>query len=157
MNKAVGGDVFFPALLRERDAFDPDLVTVAYGTNDWRHREPADVRDRASAFFRRLAELYSSARILAVTPLWRGEPASVSAFGKDVRAMDRMIRDACADLPNVAVLSGYNLVPHLPEFFSDGRLHPNDLGFGVLAQNLLREIGRTAPTSASGRDGRRRP
>ena len=35
---------------------------------------------------------------------------------------------------------GYNLVPHRPEFFSDGRLHPNDLGFGVFAQNLQREL-----------------
>ena len=47
--------MFFPALLRERDAFDPDFVTVAYGTNDWRHKEPADVRARATAFLRRLA------------------------------------------------------------------------------------------------------
>ena len=141
MNKAVGGDVFFPAILRERDAFDPDFVTVAYGTNDWRHKEPADVRDRATAFFRRLAELYPAARILAVTPLWRGEPASVSAFGEDVRCMDRLIRDACAGLPSVAVVSGYNLVPHRPEFFADGRLHPNDLGFGVLALNLQANSG----------------
>ncbi len=145
VNKAIGGDVFFPAILRERDAFDPDFVTVAYGTNDWRHKEPADVRDRAAAFFRRLAELYPSARILAVTPLWRGEPASVSAFGEDVRALDRLIRDACAGLPNVTVVSGYNLVPHLADFFSDGRLHPNDLGFGVLAQNLQRELAAVWP------------
>ena len=54
--------------------------------------------------------------------------------------MERLIRDACAGLPNVTVVSGYNLVPHLPEFFSDGRLHPNDLGFGVLSQSLHREL-----------------
>ena len=141
VNKAVGGDVFFPAILRERDAFDPDFVTVAYGTNDWRHKDPSDARDRAAAFFRRLAELYPAARILAVTPLWRGEPASVSAFGEDVRCMDRLIRDACAGLPSVTVVSGYNLVPHRPEFFADGRLHPNDLGFGILALNLQANSG----------------
>ena len=140
VNKAIGGDVFFPALLRERDGFDPDFVTVAYGTNDWRHKEPADVRDRAAAFFRRLAELYPAARILALAPLWRGEPASESAFGEDVRCMERLIREACAGLPNVTVVPGYNLIPHLAEFFSDGRLHPNDLGFGVLAQNLQRGL-----------------
>ena len=145
MNKAIGGDVFFPSILRERDAFDPDFVTVAYGTNDWRHKEPADVRDRAAAFFRRLAELYPAARILALAPLWRGEPASESAFGEDVRCMERLIRDACAGLPNVTVVPGYNLVPHLADFFSDGRLHPNDLGFGVLAQNLQRELAAVWP------------
>ena len=150
VNKAVGGDFFFPALLRERDAFEPDFITVAYGTNDWRRKAPDDVQARASAFLRRLSELYPSARILVITPLWRAEPASLSAFGEDVRAVDRLVRGVCASLPNVAVVSGYNLVPHLPEFFSDGRLHPNDLGFGVLAQNLQREVAAVL-TQLSGR------
>lgn len=42
----------------------------------------------------------------------------------------------------VRILSGYNLVPHLPEFFSDGRLHPNDLGFGIFSQNLQSPVFR---------------
>ena len=62
-------------------------------------------------------------------------------IGKALDALPQeLIRDACAGLPGVRVLSGYNLVPHLPEFFSDGRLHPNDLGFGVLTQSLQREL-----------------
>ena len=34
-----------------------------------------------------------------------------------------------------SVLDGMTLVPHLPEFFSDKFLHPNDLGFGIYAEN----------------------
>lgn len=140
VNKGIGGDRFFPELLRERDAFDPDLVTVAYGSNDWRHKAPDDARADATAFLRRLSELYPSARVFAVTPIWRDDPASLSAFGEDVSCMDKLIRDACAGLPNVSVIAGQPLVPHLPEFYSDRRLHPNDLGFGIYAQNLQRAI-----------------
>lgn len=36
-NKAIGGEVFFPELVGEKEDFEPDYVTVAYGTNDWSH------------------------------------------------------------------------------------------------------------------------
>ena len=139
-NKAIGGDRFFPALLNEPDTFQPDIVLVAYGTNDWSHCQPDDVHARAKAFYERLAALYPAARILAVTPLWRDDPPSHSPFGEDVRCIDRLISEICAAILNAAVITGYNLVPHLPEFFSDRRLHPNDIGFALYAQNLLREI-----------------
>ena len=140
VNKAIGGDRFFPTLLDEPDTPSPDFILVAYGTNDWSHCQPDDVRARAAAFYGRLAALHPSARILAVTPLWRGDPPSHSSFGEDVRCIDRLIRDICKDIPSAVVIPGYNLVPHLPEFFSDRRLHPNDIGFAIYAQNLLKEI-----------------
>ncbi|MBR3087094.1 MAG: SGNH/GDSL hydrolase family protein [Kiritimatiellae bacterium] len=140
VNKAIGGDRFFPALLDKPDAPSPDFILVAYGTNDWRHCRPDDVHARAAAFYGRLAALHPSARIMAVTPLWRGDPPSASAFGEDVRCIDRLIREVCADIPNATVISGFNLVPHLPEFFSDRCLHPNDTGFSLYAQNLLGKV-----------------
>ena len=142
LNKAIGGDRFFPALLNEPDTFQPDIILVAYGTNDWRHGPAEDVRARAKAFYERLAALYPAARILVVTPLWRANPPSESVFGEDVRCIDRIIREACAEVPNATIIPGYNLVPHLPAFFSDLRLHPNDIGFALYAQNLLGALQR---------------
>ena len=39
------------------------------------------------------------------------------------------------------VCVGWELVPHLPEYFLDN-LHPNQLGTEVYARNLVREIER---------------
>ncbi len=138
VNKAIGGDRFFPGLLDEPDASEPDFVTVAYATNAWRHRGEDEIRGHAKAFYAKLAALYPSARIFALTPLWRKEVASHSPLGRDVRCVDAFIRDACAGLANVTPVPGDALVPHLPEFFSDGYLHPNDMGFCLYAQNLQR-------------------
>ena len=34
-NKAIGGEIFRPELALARDDFEPEYITVAYGTNDW--------------------------------------------------------------------------------------------------------------------------
>ena len=36
-------------------------------------------------------------------------------------------------------IDGYSLVPHMNEYYTDG-LHPNDLGFALYGQNLVRQI-----------------
>ena len=37
-NKAIGGEVFTPGLSLLKEDYTPDYITVAYGTNDWKHR-----------------------------------------------------------------------------------------------------------------------
>ena len=40
------------------------------------------------------------------------------------------------------VISGLELVPPRAELFADTYLHPNDLGFGVYAENLIKKLDR---------------
>lgn len=143
LNKGIGGEVFFPAMLSEPDAVAPDFVTVAYGTNDWSGREYEDTKARCRAFYARLSELYPNARIFAITPIWReGGMRTNTKYGAPVTEVDTMIREVCADLSNVTVINGWTFVPAKPEFYADLRLHPNDLGFGQYAQNLYAAIAR---------------
>ncbi len=141
LNKGVCGGVFFPQMLVEPVSFVPDLVTVAYGTNDWRGSTPESTLQRATDFLRRVSALYPSSPVYAISPLWRADsPDASKSFGKGIDFMEELIREACAGLPNVTVISGTSLVPHLPDFYSDQRLHPNDIGFCVYANALANRI-----------------
>ena len=140
LNKGIGGERFFPALLEEPDAISPDYVTVAYGTNDWNCCTPEVFAENCKAFYTRLSALYPNARIFAITPIWRADHAQKKPYGADCVVIDGVIREICRDLPNVTVIRGWNFVPHKSEFFSDLSLHPNDFGFGSYAANLYAEI-----------------
>lgn len=142
VNKGIGGDVFFPALLDGADACNaPDYVTVAYGTNDWGHRDPAETETAIRDFFQKLSARYPAAKIFAIGPIWRGDgEKTTTPFHAPVRVMESKIRERVADLPNVTVIPGEYLVPHSPDFFIPDCLHPNDFGFCLYAANLYEEI-----------------
>lgn len=143
INKGIGGEKFFPALLDEKDPVDPDYITVAYGTNDWNSKmiSRETFTENCRAFYARLSELYPNAKIFAVAPIWRGDGnRSNSGFGAPVTEVYPLMQELCKDLPNVTVVNAYNFVPHRKEFFADLRLHPNDFGFGPYADALYKEI-----------------
>ena len=54
--------------------------------------------------------------------------------------LERMIRLATEELPNVKVISGTDFVPHDISYFADLRLHPNDKGFAHYAENLYQAV-----------------
>ncbi len=139
-NKGIGGEVFFPALLNTPDAFDPDYITVAYGTNDWSGRTREYFVENCAAFYRKLSALYPRAKIFAITPICRLDANRKTKFEAPISEVGDLIRSFCADLPNVTVINGWCFTPALKEFYSDAYLHPNDLGFGLYAQNLYRAI-----------------
>ena len=138
-NKAIGGDVFFPELVALPDDVDPDIITVAYGTNDWNSMGEEDFKNNCRAFFKTLSVNYPKAKIFAITPIWRADHAEYRAFGRfENVAVD--IKEATCDLKNVTVIEGYDLVPHDRSWFSDKYLHPNSQGFDHYFNNLYAEI-----------------
>ena len=42
-NKAIAGDIFFPELLIPEEPITPDIVTAAYGTNNWNIQDKESV------------------------------------------------------------------------------------------------------------------
>ena len=143
VNKGIGGEKFFPALLDEKDPFDPDYITVAYGTNDWNSKilTGEAFKENCREFYTRLSALYPNAKIFAIAPIWRLDGNRLnSSLGAPVTEVYPMIAEICKDLPNVTVINAYNFVPHRKEFFADLRLHPNDFGFGLYADALYKEI-----------------
>ncbi len=140
VNQAIGGEKFVPGILDPDFAksFVPDIITVAYGTNDWSGFELELFHTRCEAFLKGLAELYPTSKIFILTPLWRGDHGKITKVGTFESAVEFITETAKKYGHNV--IYGYNLTPHFPGFYSDLRLHPNDLGYGEYVRNLVPEI-----------------
>lgn len=137
-NKAIGGEVFFPELATENNG-NPDYVFVAYGTNDFSLREFSDFKDRCERFFSNLANNYRNSKIFAITPIWRADYDGPRKFGK-FEDVFNTITEICSKYDNITVISGWDLVKHDINCYSDLRLHPNDEGFKHYAKNLAEKL-----------------
>lgn len=139
-NKAIGGEIFQPTLATLADeGFDPDYITVAYGTNDWVHSTREVLMRDCHDFYHNLAAAYPRAKIFAITPIWRGNEKDEQSAGP-FRSVADIIRDAVADLPCVTVMDAYEFVPQDPACFSPDLLHPVDLGFSHYGRNLVKAL-----------------
>lgn len=139
INKAIGGEVFVPELAKEKLDFTPDYITVAYGTNDWCTTDGREFYQNVKSFFGLLSEHYPSAKIFAISPIWRAGCNEYKPFG-DFSSVERVIRETTASLKNVTVISGFDLVGHNTKLFADLCLHPRDEGFNEYFKNLSRKI-----------------
>lgn len=140
-SKALGGAQFDARLPLASDAVRADLVLVAYGTNDWCHGEPEPLRKNAGAFIDAVARRYPEPPVFVLAPIWRKDWAVQRPCG-DLRAVDRILTEAAAAYADVTVLPCWDFVPHEAAYFGDLRLHPNDAGFALYAENLLVQIRR---------------
>ena len=141
INKGIGGEVFYPSLATLKDGFDPDYITVAYGTNDWYFCKSAEIFDKnCKDFYENLSASYPNSRIFAVTPIWRGDWNNTENHFAPFNHIHETIRRVAASLPNVTLIEGIDLVPHDKTCFSPDVLHPNDDGFKHYANNLYAEI-----------------
>lgn len=138
-NKAIGGDIFFPDLAALRDDFEPDYITVAFGTNDWNLLGEDEFKENCKAFFENLSRNYPNSRIFAITPIWRADCEEARNFGPFEKvAVD--IGEAVKPLSNVVLIDGFDLIPHDRKYYSDKYLHPNSEGFEYYFKNLYATI-----------------
>lgn len=135
------GSAYFHETTFDTPDFAPDTVIVALGTNDFDHfKSREEMVYHANAYLKMTAEAYGkSAKLFYISPIWRGDLA------KRERAVGTF--DECRrTLADIAVshgfihIDGLTLVPHNEEFFTDRFIHPNNVGFGIYAENLIKEI-----------------
>lgn len=138
-NQGNAGYVFDGATIDPNQNFTPDLITVAFGTNDW-SKLPSNEEyvTRAQGFFDRLTEVYPGVPTFGILPLWRPDcwrPKKVGSFDHARQQLADIM-----DAHGCIIVDGAAAVPHVPEFFDDYRLHPNDLGFSFYAQAMIAAI-----------------
>ena len=134
------GGAFYHETTFDTLPFAPDIVTVAYGTNDFgKYKTYEDMRAHVAAYLDLIAGAYRGKKIFVFSPIWRDKRE-----GKAMGTFD----GACAIVAEEAEkrgmihIEGLYLVPPLPDFFEDGYLHPNDLGFMIYAANLYAEMSK---------------
>ena len=133
INQGIGGYVYDKNSLMKMEGYTPDKIIVALGTNQFGCETMKDVEE----YYETLIGLYGDTiPILCITPLWRGDVPdglpTLTRFCQKVKAI-------AGQYPGIMIVDGFNLVPHLPEYFLDN-LHPNALGAEVYGRNLVEAI-----------------
>jgi len=132
--RAIGGECFNPKV-PGGDSENISLIYSAYGTNDWSHLSREKLSRNARGYFEALKANYPGIPVFVLLPIWRKNIDEIKPSGTFAEA-ETLIREAASCHPHVHIQPGRDLLPHLPEFFSDGSLHPNDTGFLLLGREL---------------------
>jgi len=139
LNKAIGGEVFRPELAALKDEGSVDLISVAYGTNDWNGSTPDHWERNARDFYTQLRKNYPDQKILVLAPVWRGDWQAVKPGG-DFRRVASVLQEIAASLDNTLFVDCFDFIPHDPKYFNPDVLHPNSDGFRFYGERLLEAL-----------------
>ena len=133
INKAIGGEIFCPELAGLPDDVTPDLITVAYGTNDWSRF--GRLTEDTAAFFRTLRSTYPASPIILLAPVWRADWQDPDR--DDFRRVAQTLEQIAGEVGNAHFIDCFGFIPADTDLFSDLYLHPNDEGFRHYAEGLI--------------------
>jgi len=150
LNQGMTAHVLEPALVPTGLTPAPDLVTVAYGTNEWAEGWTASkVRQVLAAFLERLGELVPcGVPVVVISPIWRTDAEDERPGGR-LASFAGEIEAAAADLGAFPV-AGLRLVPHVDSYFDDGA-HPTEEGHVLFARNLICHLSSVLRSISHGR------
>lgn len=133
----VGGG-FFSECTFDKPDFDPDIVIIAYGTNDFgRYKSVDEFCPRVNGYLELVKNAYGDKKVFCILPIWRSDIQVYPKYSSFASCCD-VIREAALKR-GIKVVDGMRLVPHFNEFFSD-HVHPNALGFCMYANALIGEL-----------------
>ncbi len=143
INQGCGGYYFESKTLADelRD-INPDLITVAYGTNDFSQLDNREeFKKRCQLYLKRLRELFNDKDVLVILPIPR-----VDEKGR-MRDMvfPYTLKDAMEIIKETALAEGMYYLesayyPAHGDFYAPDGLHPNDLGFGFYGRAVVEKI-----------------
>lgn len=140
INQGIGGEVFRPEMLEEAPVWRPDMIVVAYGTNDWRHTAREVLAENSNAFIEKLLRVWPGTPIVMLSPIWRADGDTPTEGGFRFREVHEIFELICAAHPGVRLIDGLSLMPHVCEMMQDAYLHPNEIGFMHYGERLSRAI-----------------
>ncbi len=135
LNQGIGGYIYDKNTMVPMEGYKPDKIIIAMGTNQFGAETMEDVEE----YYKSLKKVYGDTPVLCVSPIWRGDcPDSYEVF----EGFCDNVKKVAGQYPNVTVVDGFTLVPHLEEYYLD-KLHPNCLGMELYGRNLVEAIKKT--------------
>lgn len=141
MNQGVGGHVFDVDGLCAPPHPAPELITVAYGINDWNQgRDIAPARP----WLARIREWYPKTPVFVFEPIWAGREGmdinpGPNAEGRTLAECRSGLGAIVHERAGIVRVRPDQLLPSVEAFLSDG-VHPNDTGHMIYGMNAARLI-----------------
>lgn len=137
--QGIGGSYYHSTVFDEEIEFDPDVVIVAYGTNDWKHYQTIEEgKAHCSQFLDQLVKRFGNKKLFGILPIWRGDKKNMPAMGSFELCTSYVKEEI--EKHDMILIDGEILVPHFKEFFLKDSLHPNTGGFEICALNLIIQL-----------------
>lgn len=133
INQGIGGYIYDSKSLMKMPGYTPDFIVVSMGTNQYGDENMNAVEE----YYKVLTGIYGTEiPIICITPIWRGD--NIEALPVFYKFCEN-IKAVVSKYPNIKVIDGLTLVPHLEEYYTDN-LHPNLLGTETYAANLIKAM-----------------
>lgn len=136
LDKGIGGEVFRTKLSTLPDEGPIDLITVAYGTNDWFFKDADTLKRDASAFYSNLRQTYPDIKIVVIAPVWRGDWQKSLPSG-EFRNVAVVLKEIADQIGNALFVDCFDFIPHDPAYYVNDVLHPNSDGFRCYGDALV--------------------
>lgn len=137
--QGIGGALYHDTTFDEAIDFEPDIVIVAYGTNDWGCcKSLEEGRAHCKNYLDRLIVKYGDKKLFGISPIWRADNAKITAMGS-FASWTAYVKEQIVN-HGMILIDGETLTPHLPQFYSDAYLHPDTKGFGCYALSLISQM-----------------
>ena len=140
-NIAVGGAVLAGKLGKLVKEIDCNLITIAFGTNDF--NSSRNLQEFQQATVELLAELTQkdNCKIALITTIPWPERSTPNDLGLHIELYRDALRQATAKFPSVTLIEGPELIQEDAAMFVDN-VHPNNQGMQIYATNLSKELSK---------------
>ncbi len=134
--QGVGGAAYSHINALSAIPYDPDVVIVALGCNDWNNNSNAtDYRNRVTTYLNKIDQLYGDKTVIVISPIPRLDETSSATLPL---ASARNIISQEASSRGFVHVNGGDLVPANATYYAtNDTYHPNAKGFEEYAKNLI--------------------
>lgn len=130
----VGGSYYIPELVDGNHPFKPDVIFVAYGTNDRDIFSNQETKINCKAFMDNVNAVYPNVPVIGISIPWGTNSEEIMAGGKATDIREVLLENFRSH--GATAVDGLTLIPHDARYFHD-TVHPTNEGFMHYALNLI--------------------